>query len=154
MRNFRIHISILVLILSIGTANAQFVNKGKIITISDGSVVTIKADASNEGAIRNAGTVYLSGDWTNLNSYLSQNGKFVLNGTSVQTIDHNESTFYILELDGGGRKVFTSGAAVINELILISGIAEIAATKTFLLREDATVTGGSDNSYIEGQMFF
>lgn len=154
MRSFRIHITILVLILSIGIANAQFVNKGKIITISDGSVMTIQADALNEGAIRNAGTIYLSGNWTNINSYLSQNGKFVLNGTTVQTIDHNEGTFYILELDGGGRKVFTTGAAVVNELILISGIAEIAATKTFLLREDATVTGGSDNSYIEGQMFF
>lgn len=153
MRNFRTYISILFLTLLVGTTNAQFVNKGKIITISDGSVMTIQADAVNEGAIRNGGTIYLSGDWTNINSYLSQNGKFVLNGTSVQTIDHNGQTFYILELDGGGTKIFSSGASVVNELILISGVAEIANTRTFLLREDATVTGGSDNSYIDGKIF-
>jgi len=74
MRNYRIYISILVLTLLVGSANAQFVNKGKIITISDGSVMTIAGDVVNEGAIRNAGTIYLSGNWTNINSYLSQNG--------------------------------------------------------------------------------
>ena len=133
-------------------ANAQLVNKGKIITVSDGSIVTIQGDAINEGAIRNAGTIYLSGDWTNINSYLSQNGKFVFNGATIQQIDNNGQTFYTLELDGGGTKVFDSDVEVVNELILISGIAEVTNSRTFLLRDGATITGGSETSYIDGEL--
>ncbi|MEL7145184.1 MAG: T9SS type A sorting domain-containing protein [Bacteroidota bacterium] len=133
-------------------ANAQLVNKGKIITVVDGSVMTIQGDAVNEGAIRNAGTIYLSGNWTNINSYLSQNGKFVFNGTTIQQIDHNGQTFYQLELDGGGTKVFDSDIEVVNELILISGIAEVSNSRSFLLREGATITGGSDASHIDGEV--
>ncbi|MGB3468599.1 MAG: hypothetical protein WBA74_25165, partial [Cyclobacteriaceae bacterium] len=153
MRDFRRIISILVFTVLAGTASAQFVNKGKIISISDGSVVTVQADMINEGAIRNAGVIYLSGNWTNINSYLTQNGKFVLNGTSVQQINHNGQTFYELELAGGGRKIFNSDVEVVNELILIAGVAEIAESMTFLLRDNATVVGGSDESYIDGAFY-
>ncbi len=132
---------------------AQFINRGKIISITDGSVVAIQGDVINQGAIRNEGTLLVSGDWTNINSYLSQNGRFVLNGVTVQQVDNNGQTFYTLELAGGGRKVFNSDIEVVNELILVAGIAEITARRTFLLREGAFITGGSEQSYVEGRLY-
>ncbi|MEL7145922.1 MAG: hypothetical protein AAFO69_06110, partial [Bacteroidota bacterium] len=83
-------------------------NKGQIITISDGARITVTGDAINEGVLRNDGSFSVSGNWTNSNSYLSDAGTFILNGSSVQQVNHGGQTFYILELAGGGRKVFTS----------------------------------------------
>ena len=135
------------------SVTAQFFNRGKIITISDGSVIAIQGDVINQGAIRNDGRLLVSGDWINFNSYLSQTGRLVLNGVTVQEVDNNGQTFYELELDGGGRKIFTSDVEVVGELILISGIAEVSSERTFLLREGAGITGGSELSYIEGALY-
>jgi len=115
--------------------------------------MAIQGDATNQGAIRNEGTLLVSGDWTNINSYLSQNGRFVLNGVSVQRVDNNGQTFYELELSGGGRKIFDSDVEVVGELLLVAGIAEVAAERTFLLRNGAALTGGSELSYIEGAFY-
>jgi len=127
-----------------------FTNDGQVISITSGTRVTITGPASNNGTILNEGTLSVSGDWRNIQTYLSQNGKFVLNGVTAQIIDHNGQNFYTLELASGGIKTFVSDIEVINELILVSGVAEVANERTFLLREGGFVTGGSGQSYING----
>lgn len=138
--------------VSLVTGQSFFTNQGEVISIVPGTKLTIIGSAVNSGTIRNEGVISVSRDWTNLNSYLSQNGKFVLNGITVQTIDHNNQTFYSLELSGGGRKVFVSDIDVVSELVLIAGVAEIAEEKTFLLRDGVSVIGGNSDSYLEGAL--
>lgn len=155
MKRFR---AIAVCIIALFGLNTQLsgqvlTNKGQTITITNGARMTLVGDAVNEGTLRNEGTLSVSGDWTNSSSYLSDAGTFILNSSSVQQVNHGGDTFYILELDGGGRKVFTSDIEIINSLMLISGVAEVPSDRTFLLREGVSVTGGSDASFIEGIVY-
>ncbi|MGB3466289.1 MAG: T9SS type A sorting domain-containing protein [Cyclobacteriaceae bacterium] len=134
-------------------AQVLFTNDGQTISITNGAQLTIEGDAVNNGILTNEGTITLSGDWTNAASYLSDAGVFILNSSDIQLVDHGSGTFFILELAGGGRKIFDSDIEIISSLILISGVAEIPTDRTFLLREGVTVSGGADDAYVEGTVF-
>lgn len=135
------------------SVNAQFfTNNGQIIGVTPDTRVTIQGDAENLGAIFNDGTISVSGDWTNLNVYLGTDGKFILDGTSVQVVRHNNQSFYVLVIDGGGEKIIESDVDIIDSLLLVDGIVSIQDSRTLLLREDVVVLGGSDFSYINGPL--
>ena len=141
------------LIVNQADAQAFFTNDGQTITITSGAVMTVDGEALNKGILRNDGTFSVSGDWTNSNSYIADAGIFILNSNAVQQVDHGGQTFYILQLEGGGRKVFNSDIEILSSLILLSGVAEVPSDRSFLLREGVSVSGGSDDSYVEGLIY-
>lgn len=157
MKRFSRHIvpGIVFCLMAINQITAQtiFTNDGQTITITSGAQMTIQGEALNNGVLRNDGTLSVSGDWTNGNSYISDAGIFILNSDAVQQVDHGGQVFYVLQLEGGGRKIFTSDIEIVNALILISGVAEIPSDRTFLLREGVSISGGSDASHIEGILY-
>ena len=157
MKRFSRHIllGIISFWLIIDQINAQvlFTNDGQTITITSGAVMTVDGEALNNGVLRNNGTFSVSGNWTNNNSYIADAGIFILNSNAVQQVDHGGQTFYILQLEGGGRKVFNSDIEILSSLVLISGVAEVPSDRTFLLREGVSISGGSNESYIEGLLY-
>ncbi len=152
MTTMKRYLILSMLLISFGAEAQFFTNNGQVITVTPDTRVTIKGDAENLGAIFNNGTMSVSGDWTNLNVYLGTDGKFILDGTSMQIIRHNNQSFYVLVIDGGGEKVFQSDVDVIDSLLMIDGIISVQDTRTLLLREDVVVIGGSDFSYINGPL--
>ena len=153
MNYLKRYITICLLLASLCVKAQFFTNNGQVITVTPDTRVTIRGDVQNVGAIINDGEISVSGDWTNLNVYLGDEGKFILDGTSMQVIRHSNQSFYILVIDGGGEKVFESDVDVIDSLILLDGIVSLQESRTLLMREGAIVLGGSDFSYINGPLF-
>ena len=151
---YKIFLTGLLSVMMHNTVMAQFFqNNGQIIQITPETQMTIQGDVENLGSILNDGELSVSGDWTNLNIYLGDGGKFILNGAGIQIIRHNNQSYYVLVIDGGGAKLFESDVNVIDSLLLSDGIVDIQDGRTLLLQEGAVVIGGSDISYVNGPLF-
>jgi hypothetical protein len=128
------------------------VNRDQSIFLTDQALMTIDGSVHTTGFVINNGTLLVSGDWTNLGSYNAGEGAVEFSGTRTQTIRHQGQSFYVLRLSGGGEKQFPEDATITQELILNQGIATPAANRIFLVAETARISGGSENSYVNGRL--
>lgn len=136
------------------TALAQaLTNDNALITITPSTRLTILGGALNNGDLVNKGTLSLTGDWMNVDTYTPENGLFILNGTDRQNIAHNGQEVYQLLIAGEGEKVITSDMEIQDTLDLMDGVLTISNGITLLVQANGTVVGGSDVSYIDGPLF-
>ena len=129
---------IVVYILMFGCANGQAVTIDNLaLTATSGLTMTILGDFKNQnnGSINNAGTITVSGNWTNNAStmvFSTNSGLVQLIGTSAQTIDGTYSTsFYNLTLNNtvASPTRYTLGIdqSIKNTLTLTAGQVNLAA---------------------------
>lgn len=104
----------------------------------------------NDGFIQNQGSFFVTGDWKNTNVYQGI-GKVILEGDVRQDFYNNKNAVFHLVVDGPGVKHITDLLPVTNQLDLFQGIVEVNDQDTLLLAENATATGGSIDSYVEGE---
>ena len=136
------------------TALAQaLTNDNALITITPSTRLTILGGALNNGELVNGGTISITGDWMNVDTYTPGNGLFILNGSNRQNIAHNGQEVYQLLITGGGEKVFTSSMEIQDTLDLSDGIVTISNGVTVLVQPNGSVVGGSDESYVDGPLF-
>jgi len=136
------------------TALAQaLTNDNALITITPSTRLTILGGALNNGELVNGGTISITGDWMNVDTYTPGNGLFILNGSNRQNIAHNRQEVYQLLIAGGGEKVFTSSMEIQDTLDLSDGIVTISNGVTVLVQPNGSVVGGSDESYVDGPLF-
>ncbi len=136
------------------TALAQaLTNDNALITITPSTRLTILGGALNNGELVNGGTLSITGDWMNVDTYTPGNGLFILNGSDRQNIAHNGQEVYQLLIAGGGEKVFTSSMEIQDTLDLSDGIVTISNGVTVLVQPNGSVVGGSDESYVDGPLF-
>ncbi|MFH1320903.1 MAG: T9SS type A sorting domain-containing protein [Bacteroidota bacterium] len=97
--------------------------------------------------------IFVQGNWTNNGIFTAGTGTVTFNGTNTQIIlkTTSEETFYDLTIDNTGGEIdLSSPVAVNNCLTLINGIINTTDTTILVIKDNATVTGGSDASFISG----
>ena len=142
-------------------AQAQFINKGSQITLGSFGYLVVKGNVINKSTSQNAfhieGTLDLSGNWqdstTNASVQWGNSGKVILSGNSVQRIGGAKpNTFYNLEINNGGGVILDTNIFINNILILNNGVIYSSTTKTVHMQSGSSVSGGSDNSFVDGPM--
>lgn len=147
--------SILLWILSCSTFELQaqnlFTNESSLVVINPGVPFMVEGNASNSGLILNEGALRLSGDWSNSGDYRSVSGTFTLSGNN-QIFDPGSSSYNHLAVNSSGI-VVTRNLSISNSLELVSGIVSLTSDAKLLLLENATISGGDENAYIDGALF-
>ena len=65
--------------------------------------MSVVGGALNNGDLANDGTLSITGDWMNVDTYTPGNGVMILNGSDQQNIAHNGQDIYQLLIEGGGE---------------------------------------------------
>ena len=148
------YILLVVLSLLSWTGYAQAItNDNALLTITSGAEVTVLGSVLNNGDIVNEGSLAVTGDWLNADSYDARTGIFILNGASSQNVAHSGQQWYHLIIEGGGEKTLTADAQIINQLDLNSGIVTPQAGIVFQGLDGVILNGGSDQAHVNGQFY-
>ncbi len=106
--------------------------------------------------LRTAGyQVDLAKDWSNGGTYTPSTSTINMNGSGNQWISKTSGTetFYKLILNKSGGKVYgLNPLDLTNNLTLTKGIYKSTSSTTIHLKDNVTLTGGSDSSYVHGPM--
>lgn len=144
-------ILILVGLLACGNLYAQgFYNDGSILSISQGTVFSVPDSLVNKGTLINNGQMIIAGSWINTGTYDAGTGEVQFNSNIDQVINHNAQSIEKLVVSGGGKKEFLADIFIQSQLTLTDGVLVSQNGARIVLDADATVTGGSDNSHING----
>lgn len=147
-------VSITALVAGYSTVNAQaLTNNNALISVTPGTRMTILGGALNNGDIENYGTISVSGDWMNVDTYNPGDGQFILNGTEAQRIVHNGAGVYKLYIEGGGEKIISGSIDIIDSLFMSQGVLTIEPDALVTVQANGGVSGGSDESYVNGPLF-
>jgi gliding motility-associated-like protein len=134
-----------------GEVAAQvFFNNGAVVSISEGTILSIPDSMVNKGTLINNGEVIIYGAWINTGTYDPGIGQVSFDSEQDQVINHNAQSIEKLAIRGGGNKEFLADIFVQSELILQDGILVSKNGARIVIDKDATVTGGSDGSHING----
>ena len=139
-----------------GKLNAQNItNNGDTIYISNGVTVTVSGSFSNTDNgtkypyIKNEGVLQLAGDLTkSVNLIYTGNDSLILNGTGTQSIAG--LSYWYMNIDAGGNKIFSGDAYIKNKLVLTNGTVN-TGVHTITLDSLATLSEDSAN-YITGNV--
>lgn len=122
-------------------------------SVQAGGVLTINGNFDNQGQFTASGyAISLSGNWNNDGIYTNTSNTITFNGTSDQSITGSSSnTFTNLIINKSSGKLTLSKASTVNgALTLTAGKIYTTTTNLLTLGSSATVSGASNNSYVEG----
>lgn len=140
-----------IMLLVVTKAYSQnVVNEGSVIRVEQNTILSA-IDITNNGRINNDGRILISDSWQNNADYVGA-GSLVLSSDQTQVVNNNAKTFNRLEVLGSGDKIFQADLTIEDELILSEGILKSENNSTLYLEDGAIVSGGSDNSYVEGKV--
>jgi len=145
----------LLLLIFLGTCfgtQAQSIVNNSEITITNGTILTVPGNVTNNGTINNNGDISLGGEWLNNSTYNAGVGSLTLNSTADQIVNHNAQSFSRLRVTGGGTKVFDADLTIENELILEDGVLRSGNNAVLTIAENATLDVMGTQSYIEGRV--
>lgn len=126
-------------------------NESSLVVINPGVPFVVEGSATNRGLILNEGALRLSGDWNNSGDYRSSSGTFTLVGNN-QIFDPGVSTYSHLVINSSGM-VVTNDLAITTLLELVNGIVSVTTDAKILLQDNASISGGDENAYIDGALF-
>ncbi|HEX8061044.1 MAG TPA: gliding motility-associated C-terminal domain-containing protein [Cyclobacteriaceae bacterium] len=114
------------------------------------SITVYSGDVENNGLILNSGTLETNGNWNN--QYVYQGlGTIVLSGTD-QSIDNNNQAVQHLLVNGAGSKTLSGKLFIDGSIEFAAGIVKVGANDTLVVRDGATIEGGSVASFVEGAL--
>jgi hypothetical protein len=140
----------LLAMLLCASSYAQNLSNQTSIFIPEGMEVHL-GDVNSSGFIQNQGTLHLSGNWQNTNVYQGL-GTLWLTGDSEQVIFNNRNAVTDLVIDGGGVKTIRGMLPVSGHINFLHGLVDVQEGDTLYLTQNATVTGGSFLSYVQGPL--
>lgn len=126
---------------------------GETLSVGSNTVLYVADSVINNGTIINNGDIQVAGFWQNNGTYEPGQGQLTLTSSSPQVINHNAQSFTRLRIEGGGDKIFGADIKIINELLMSSGNLVSASGSKLIIEDGATISGGSDNSYIDGPIY-
>jgi gliding motility-associated-like protein len=126
-------------------------NNNSLVVINANVPFTVEGGVSNSGLIHNEGALRLFGDWANSGDYSSVSGTFSLLGEN-QIFEPGEPTYNNLSINSGGVAI-TNDLHISESLELINGIVSLVPGSKILMLSDAFISGGNENSYIDGALF-
>lgn len=129
--------------------------------VSTGALVSVDANTTlfngndfiNHGTVINNGVLVISGAWTNTGDYQAGTGEVNFDGPGTQIINHNAQSFAKLLISGGGEKLFQADISIQQELTLQDGVLTTDNGSKIFIDEQATITGGSAGSYVQGALY-
>lgn len=130
---------------------AQTLTNATNIFIPEGLEVHLDGDLKSEGFIQNQGSFFVSGNWSNSNVYQGI-GKVILNGDVPQNFFNNKNAVHHLVVDGAGPKNIQDKLPITNRMDLILGVVNVTDIDTLLLATNATIGGGSTESFVDGAL--
>lgn len=143
-----------VLFSSIAVCSAQSLyNQGTTLSIGTNTILYVGDSVVNNGTILNNGDIQVAGFWLNNGTYEPGEGQLTLTSSSPQILNHNDQSFSRLRIEGGGDKIFGADINIIDELVLTSGNLISASGSKLVIEDGAVISGGSDNSYIDGPIY-
>ena len=132
--------------------NAQMINSGASISITEGTVMGVDSDFLNTGKIANQGDFFLKGSWLNVGVYESPEGTLILNG-SDQRIMNNGQSINNLELRNGPKNI-TDDLTIAGTLDFTqSSILVVAEEARLTLGQGVLIAGTGDQGYVDGRVF-
>ena len=99
--------------------------------------------------------ITLGGNFTNNGVYTARTNTITFNGTVTQTVSGTSApTFYNLTINNGsgGRTQLNAPVLVNNLLTLTNGIVTSSATNLMITGASASISGGSNSSFINGPL--
>lgn len=146
---------LLVVLLSVmlsgpGTTMAQELHNTSTLYIN-GANLHVDGSINNAGTMVNDGYVTFSMDWKNVGTY-EGSGALEANGTGSQIVSHHGQDVSSLEMSGGGAKKITGQLNITRNLRLTNGIATVSSLDQLIVRDGATVSGGSVYSFVNGAL--
>ena len=130
-----------------------FVGSGGEIYIQKDALLHIPDDIINDGLFENEGDVYVYGNIINTGKYIPLEGSIILLGNSIQSIAFNNDTIHSLIVRGGGNKFVIQNLNILHSLELENGNLVPISTVELLLLENASVSDGSIDSYVQGTLY-
>lgn len=115
-----------------------------------GRNLTIRSGATLSGS---SYRIYLKGSWSNSGTFSAGTSTVEFNGTSVQTASNSTltETFYNLTMNNTvSRLKLVSAIRIQSTLTLTNGPIQGNSSYPVILADNATVSGGSDLSYVSG----
>jgi gliding motility-associated-like protein len=137
----------------IGACSAQSLYNEGTLSVGTNTVLYVSDSVVNNGTLINNGDIQVAGFWQNNAVYEPGQGQLTLTSSQPQVINHNNQSFTRLKIEGGGDKIFGADIYIENELVLSSGNLVSSGTSKLVIQEGAVITGGSDNSYIDGPIY-
>jgi gliding motility-associated-like protein len=146
-------IIIFLFLISTASVDAQNLFNKSILSIGPSSIVYVKDTLINQGTIINNGEAEIGGSWINNGQYDAGQGQIIFNSDLPQVINHNDQSFSRLTISGGGEKIFLADITIEKELDLADGILVSQNNSRIIFSENAEVSGGSDDSYVQGPVY-
>jgi len=143
------------LLLVMQSMAQSFYNNGSIVSISSNTIFSVKDSLENNGTLTNNGSMVMGGVWLNLGTYTGT-GEITFNspaGSGPQIINHNNQSFSKLTISGGGEKLILADMTIVGELILTDGVITTDNDSKVIFQQGAIITGGSDQSHINGPVY-
>ena len=144
-------LNIVVLILLAHPLCAQWIVQSGQVHINEASLVVVDADLTNRGDFIQSGQLRLTSDLHNEGNFKTFKSTVSLIGQD-QNMILEEAAIEALTVEGGGIKS-VRGDWLVNSLALSNGILKIHRDASFILSSQATITGGSAASYVEGFLY-
>lgn len=145
-------LTIILTFVFINVNSQSFINNGALITILPNTILILGDSVVNNGEITNNGTIVVTGTWQNNGTYNAGTGDIVMSSPLPQVINHNQQSLTKLTIAGGGDNIFEEDIVVVNELVLDDGILRSANGARIIMDEEGVIRGGSEDSYIIGQV--
>jgi hypothetical protein len=117
----------------------------------NGVSVYVDGDIDNEGLVVNDGYASFTGDWSSPGNYRGT-GVIEARGEGPQRISHFDQKMFSLRVNGWGTKYIEGKIKITGELDLENGIVEVSYADQLQLGAKALVSGGSQDSYVNGAL--
>jgi len=147
-------ISIIVcFVIAYGHGHPQSLYNEGTLSVGTNTILYVGDSVVNNGTLINNGDIQVAGFWQNNATYEPGQGQLTLTSSQPQVINHNDQSFTRLRIEGGGEKIFGADIYIENELVLSDGNLVSSGNSKLVIQENAVITGGSDNSYIDGPIY-
>ncbi len=135
-------------------ASSQFyVGRDALVHVSDGANLEVRGDLQNFGALQNLGIISLFNDWTANNNFNGIEGELRFLGSEDQMVRPNKLEISSLTVNTLGSINFLGEEYIVRDRIEFRfGTVEIGDETRFVLGENASVIGGSNDSYFDGSL--
>ncbi|WP_210519479.1 T9SS type A sorting domain-containing protein [Hymenobacter terricola] len=142
-----------------GPSAAQILNnRGAYVLVQPGANLVVRGSVANAagGTFSNAGTVLLTGDFTNAGA-LTSSGWLVFGGAVDQTLAPGSSSVAQLEVRNSGsagnnRVLMPNNVTLTGQLLLTQGSVRTGPAAFLLLPMGATVQGETTGRYVQGNL--
>ncbi len=132
-----------------------YIGDQALITLSEESLLYLPGGLENGGHLANNGNIYVGGNWKSSGNYESGVGAVTLISSQTQSIDHQNSSIFQLNVEGGGQKLLLSDLGIAKEGVINfkNGLIRFGGDFNLVVEENVEVLGGNETSYVVGKLF-